>query len=268
MSRAGHVGPLKKVGSNQPSGFTLVELLVVIGIIAVLVGILLPALSKARKQGYKTLCESNQRQIVQAILIYSQNFKGALPDNTTGGNANGNNRVFSDALGNTRYALEGWHGLGKLWITHTMPTAAARAFYCPTPQEDASVQYRQEQWYPDNGVYTGIIRIGYMYRVFDDEFQAPTWMPAIEKRPNGQLLRLKVGRLRLRDGGVMSTAGAPLRVANTHTAGPIALTSDLMANRSTGAPLTDWPHDNPWGANVGFSDGHVDWIPVPKKIAL
>src|SRR2546423_6684702 len=123
MSRAGHIGSLKKCalkepngGSSLPRGFTLVELLVVIGIIAVLVGVLLPALSKARKQGYKTLCESNQRQLVQAILIYAQNFKGALPDNTTGGNANGNNRVFSESLGNTRYALEGWHGLGKLWI--------------------------------------------------------------------------------------------------------------------------------------------------------
>src|SRR5690349_10106926 len=86
MSRAGHVGSLKKFASRQPYGFTLVELLVVIGIIAVLVGVLLPALSKARKQGYKALCESNQRQLVQAILIYAGNFKGSLPDNTTGGN--------------------------------------------------------------------------------------------------------------------------------------------------------------------------------------
>src|SRR5437660_113498 len=183
--------PFNRLCSPRPTrrrGFTLVELLVVIGIIAVLVGVLLPALTKARKQGYRTLCESNQRQLVQAIIMYAQNFKGALPDNTTGGNPSGNNRVFSDQLGNTRYALEGWHGLGKLWITHTMPVGAAKAFYCPTPQDDSAIQYRQNQWYPSNGVYTGIIRIGYMYRVFDDEFQAPPWMPPSEKKPFGQFL--------------------------------------------------------------------------------
>src|SRR5262245_9582994 len=59
--------------------FTLVELLVVIGIIAVLIGILLPALNKAKQQSLKVACSSNMRNAGQAIINYATNNKGKLP---------------------------------------------------------------------------------------------------------------------------------------------------------------------------------------------
>lgn len=60
------------------TGFTLVELLVVIGIIALLISILLPSLSRAREAGNTTKCLSNLRQIGQAMMVYASENKGAL----------------------------------------------------------------------------------------------------------------------------------------------------------------------------------------------
>jgi prepilin-type N-terminal cleavage/methylation domain-containing protein/prepilin-type processing-associated H-X9-DG protein len=63
----------------QRDGFTLVELLVVIGIIALLISILLPALNRARAQAQSIACLSNLRQIGQLIFMYADSNKSSLP---------------------------------------------------------------------------------------------------------------------------------------------------------------------------------------------
>lgn len=68
---------LKKDGLRD--GFTLIELLVVIAIIAILMGILLPALGGARKLARRTVCMSNVRRLALSIRLYTDNYDGKLP---------------------------------------------------------------------------------------------------------------------------------------------------------------------------------------------
>ena len=80
-------------------GFTLVELLVVIGIIAVLIAILLPALSRARAAGQEIACANNMRQIMLGYMMYATSSKDWLPFDGEDGDESSTPIICPDKLG-------------------------------------------------------------------------------------------------------------------------------------------------------------------------
>ena len=72
---------------RKAPGFTLVELLVVIGIIAILVSLLMPALTKARNSAVTVQCASNLRQLATAFVLYANNHNGTMPQLNSGNSA-------------------------------------------------------------------------------------------------------------------------------------------------------------------------------------
>jgi prepilin-type processing-associated H-X9-DG protein/prepilin-type N-terminal cleavage/methylation domain-containing protein len=118
--------------------FTLVELLVVIGIIAVLVGILLPALGKARAQANLIKCQSNLRMIGQAVALYAEAYNQYLPAGETyGGGMSSQNwaATLQQILGrNGDVTNATTHGAGMI----------GQAFTCPSHLIDPNPNGTQE----------------------------------------------------------------------------------------------------------------------------
>lgn len=212
-------------------GFTLVELLVVIGIIALLISILLPSLSKARRSALAINCQSNLRQVYLGFVMYAQDYKNALIPN-------GGKGLYSS------YEYEPWDA----YMTEGgYLGGASNAMICPANgmQKDYAKffsygSYPRDTWYWGLTTYVWRMRTKYPSNIADGSY--PSW----PEEPDRMILVIDS----LRGPGSME-----------------ALVGRNFFMATADAPETGIGARHAKKANAVFSDGHIEALTKAQIIS-
>ena len=226
-------------------GFTLVELLVVIGIIALLISILLPSLKKAREQSRMVACQSNLRQIAQGFILYANASKGQLPPLSEKQPPSGGNPVTAGGKHWFEFLGENGHvPVGTEDVSSGARGYVTGVWRCPTvtDEETGPSAGGSYGWGGGYGVYSLVM---FRYGQYNATPPKRVGGPKISRVPQGTE-RWLVGDT----GRPAGTAGVWRTWVGTFSppfdAGASGSNTNQPACRHSGK------------ANVAFFDGHVD----------
>lgn len=244
---------LQYARSSKPlHGFTLVELLVVISIIALLLSVLMPALSRAKQQAKRTVCKSNLKQIGVAFFTYSIGNGDFLPNvgYCEGSRVHNDDRGLWDWDVEMRDYLLGKYALGK------------KMWYCP------SVDYKgldENYWRPDLVPPTPYkVTVGYVYTAYLGAKcpECGQWYGGNSWRDGpGPTYARWCPMKKFADKGASSQA---LMTDSVH----YHITGDAWrgGHYKSGKTKMDWVYKKPEGSNQLFGDGHSEWLTIDKLL--